>query len=696
MKIYWYWLLSFATLYAPASLAEVITDGSLGGDAHSVSGPNYSIAQSLGKTNGPNLFHSFAQFNINKSEVANFQTTPAINNIFARVTGGGISTIDGGVLINGKQDNSGHWSSGLHAVDLWLINPAGWIIGKEASIDVNGTLHVTSANGIGFNDGTTFLADSHNKSELTFVAPVDYQFKTGYQATIVIDQTSIAMQPQKDFAVMGGDIKIQDAHISAPGGQILLASNSGAGRWQENVQGLQQLSGQQGTISVTQSNPPSPLNPNLTVSKVVIGNETAHVGGGQIALTAQQINLTNTEISAIAQDEQRGGNVKLSADTISMNKSRIDTDAVGSQDAGQIAIAGKQLIMTGDDNIGSAISANSESASTGKSGDIVLSLPGGKLQMDASSISSVLNGDGAGGTISVTAKTVDMAKQSSISTSTFSNGDAGKIFLTADSLRMLNRSSIASDAELGHGNAGNMAISSRFINLDNSEILSFASEKSFGQAGNLTITNANTVTGTKWDATLMLNHSQISTSVNNPLGNGNGGNITANSGTLIMKGGFIQANSLRQDPLTKGGIVKVNARESLSSNGNLLLGGDLQEFTFTSRANVIQAVAPEGLSTQVEVSAVELYIAGQLAKVSADFANYHLIANDPCSVARGAKLSSLIQISHGGLPPNATDPASFTLTRYLTHLSNEQRSRLDAITPQLAVNQAVDTCVSVP
>jgi len=70
---------------APAAWAEATLDGSMGSTG-SFSG-NFTIADTVGKSVGSNLFHSFSDFNINAGESATFTGPASINNIVSRVTG---------------------------------------------------------------------------------------------------------------------------------------------------------------------------------------------------------------------------------------------------------------------------------------------------------------------------------------------------------------------------------------------------------------------------------------------------------------------------------------------------------------------------------------------------------------------------------------------------------------------------------
>ena len=109
--------------------AQVVTDGTLG-KAATLSGPNFQISSELGKSVGANLFHSFSEFSLQKGEAAVFTGPENVENILGRVTGGKISNIDG--LIQSE----------IAGANLYLLNPSGFLFGKNAEIDVDGAFSV--------------------------------------------------------------------------------------------------------------------------------------------------------------------------------------------------------------------------------------------------------------------------------------------------------------------------------------------------------------------------------------------------------------------------------------------------------------------------------------------------------------------------------------------------------------------------
>ena len=118
----------FLMLVIPGQLlAQIATDGSLGPPAQALTGPNFLIDPSLGAQAGNNLFHSFDLFNVNNGETATFTTSNLLENIIARVTGGSGSNIDGTIATTAP------------GASLWLINPAGFVLGADAVLDVQGS-----------------------------------------------------------------------------------------------------------------------------------------------------------------------------------------------------------------------------------------------------------------------------------------------------------------------------------------------------------------------------------------------------------------------------------------------------------------------------------------------------------------------------------------------------------------------------
>ena len=683
-------------VYCSLVTAEVVTDGSLGGIASDLSGPNYAITADLGQQTGGNLYHSFSTFNLATGEQANFSAGNGIQNIIARVTGGEISSING--TINSE------------SASLWMINPAGWVFGADAKINVNGAFHVSTADSVRFEDGSHFFADTAGQSVLTISQPVGMSFLKPQQARITLDNTILELPEQSTLSILAGEVSVNDATIKAPGGQVLIGAAASAGDWVVNEQGLQ-------TDNTTKFGRVNIVNENFIRNRdqqaIDISDQTGVNGGGKIQLVAGDSLLKNAKLFAFTSGDQQGGDINLqSTGNLDLVRTTLQTDTLpGSKgNAGSLTIAANNLSMTED----STVSASSQLSSEGRSGEIdininnALSLSGANTQ-----IINIVNGKGNGRRINIHAQTIDMSDVAVIRATTVGVGDAGDININSNNIIMQSAATIGNSSSVFNGEnagkGGQLTIKTDRLRLSGLDTLITSSSvanggpggevtiettqlnltdqaeiraRSFSQAdaGNIVISNrgqlivdnakitTQAVAGDGGQITinsqdLVLKNAQLTTSVEGI--SGDGGNINVESDTLTMNSGFIQANTSAQGG--RGGDINVSARQFIASQGVVEVGGQERlSFSADSGVNVIQAAAPDGVSGQVAVSNVELNIAGQLKPIQSGFSSRQSISGNPCRVARGQTLSSLVVAGKGGLPVNASEdlmlPASGSTT----------------------------------
>jgi filamentous hemagglutinin family protein len=137
------------------------------------------FAISNGVVAGNNLFHSFVQFGLLKEQTANFKLPNSpINQIFARVTGGTPSFLNGTVTIDGGGSPS-----------FYLMNPAGVIFGPNFQFPTGLPLTATTANGMLF-DSQWWSATGVNDYMALAKEPVAFGFTTTTPAAIVNRWTS--------------------------------------------------------------------------------------------------------------------------------------------------------------------------------------------------------------------------------------------------------------------------------------------------------------------------------------------------------------------------------------------------------------------------------------------------------------------------------------------------------------------------
>src|SRR2546430_5695917 len=131
--------------YAQTSITPTRGQGDLGTNVAPPAGGVYDITGGARPGNGSNLFHSFGAFSVGSGDVANFKNDSGLStsNIVGRVTGGDPSSIFGTIRTNDP-------TTGFGSANLFLINPAGWIFGATAALDVGGSFHASTAHYVRF------------------------------------------------------------------------------------------------------------------------------------------------------------------------------------------------------------------------------------------------------------------------------------------------------------------------------------------------------------------------------------------------------------------------------------------------------------------------------------------------------------------------------------------------------------------
>jgi filamentous hemagglutinin family protein len=193
------------------SQAQITLDGSLG-PREALRGPNYAISDSVGQIRGPNLFHSFGQFNLSQVARATFTGPDTITHILGRVTGGNPSNIDGTIR------------SQIPGANLYLLNPSGVLIGPHASLDMSGAFHVSTADVIRLADGGAFFAHPAAPSVLTVAPPAAFGFLSPAPAKITVQGSTLEAPTGKSLSLVGGDVEVTGGTLITRSGRLTLVS----------------------------------------------------------------------------------------------------------------------------------------------------------------------------------------------------------------------------------------------------------------------------------------------------------------------------------------------------------------------------------------------------------------------------------------------------------------------------------------
>src|SRR5215467_15142282 len=177
----------------------------------------YDITGGTRPGGGPNLFHSFGNFNVPNNNIANFLNNSglATSNILGRVTGGNISNIFGTIQ-----------TTGFGNANLFLMNPAGFLFGPNATINVGGMVSFTSADYLRLADGVRFNAMPNASADaLLSVAPVAaFGFLGSNPGAITVQGSHLTVAEGTGISLVGGNIAVQGGTLTAPSGQINLVS----------------------------------------------------------------------------------------------------------------------------------------------------------------------------------------------------------------------------------------------------------------------------------------------------------------------------------------------------------------------------------------------------------------------------------------------------------------------------------------
>jgi filamentous hemagglutinin family protein len=491
------------------SQAQMTLDGSLG-PRGPVPGPHYRIGADVGQIRGGNLFHSFGEFNVPRGGSATFAGPNTIANIVSRVTGGQQSVIDGRLR------------SEIAGANLYLLNPSGVLFGPNASLDVSGSFHVSTADYLRFADGATFSANLGQASVLTVAPPAAFGFLGQNPAAMTIEESVLEVPAGQTLSLVGGDITIvggPEGFLSAPGGRIQLASVASPGEVgfsrlelapDLQVDGFARLG-------------------RITLSQLALLDASGD-GGGSVLLRSGRLLIDQSNMFADNTGRMDGAglglDLRITADAVIRNGSFLTTDSVGAGRARDLRLTAGSL------HLDNAV-AGSRSFASGDGGNVgvnvgTLALTGG------AQISTSTFGTGRGGQLTVEASEVLSITGSGLFSNTYGLGDAGRLVISAPLLTMDNGGQIeaAASGDESRGNAGSLEVRVGRLTLTGGAEISTGT-RGAGRGGQLTVEASDTIAISGLETGLFTN----------TFGEGAAGRLVVSAPLLTMDDlGLIQAN----------------------------------------------------------------------------------------------------------------------------------------------------------
>jgi filamentous hemagglutinin family protein len=493
---------------------------------------------------GANLFHSFGQFNIGPQDISTFQngisfdvngTTLAAglptSNILARVTGGDLSSIYGTIQ-----------TSGFGNANLFLMNPAGFLFGPNATVNVGGMVAFTSADylrleGIGANG--MFHADPTQTSVLTSAPVAAFGFLSSNPNAITVSGSQFTVTEGSGISLVGGDITIQSdtlgdgtvqsARLTASGGQINLASVASQGEVSaadyapSSGMAMGNIGVSEGALLDVSANAAGTVRirgGQLTVDHSTISSDTVDVDGAPIAIDisiSDSVSLSQTTLPALtarAFGTGNAGNIVLSSGSLNGTFSTdafpaalIESHTIGSGRGGDVTILTGPLTVTGDP-FAPGLFIMSGTGGEGNGGHVAVTAT--DVQITSASIDTGANafgGSGSGGDLTIRAQSL-VVDGSSLGTDSL-GATAGVVDFEASGLVKISNGFVSNFSVLGEnpvrvkadtfilenspflsgtrsGDAGNLDVTARIVELSSGGILG-TSTVGDGRAGNVHI-----------------------------------------------------------------------------------------------------------------------------------------------------------------------------------------------------------------
>jgi large exoprotein involved in heme utilization and adhesion len=135
--------------------------------------------------------------------------------------------------------------------NLFFMNPAGVLFGKDAQLDVKGSFAVSTANYLKLADGGKFNTSLGGGDVLTAApvsafgflkapAPVSFAGSNTFDPNtgLVIQRKPLNVEAGKSFSVVAGDITVKSRTINGTGSRVNLVSVKSAGEAKLDLTGV--------------------------------------------------------------------------------------------------------------------------------------------------------------------------------------------------------------------------------------------------------------------------------------------------------------------------------------------------------------------------------------------------------------------------------------------------------------------------
>ncbi len=656
-------LWGLGALTGPRSEAQITVPRP--GEDLNLRGPSYLVPQDLGETHGQNLFHRFLEFNVDTDESVTF-TGGDVTNIISLITGEHASHIDGTIR------------SDIEGANLFLLNPNGVMFGANAQLDVKGSFHVSTADGVRFADGTIYTGDLRDEDRLIVASPVAFGFmreSPSRMNPLVIEGSLLRVPTGERLSVVGGDITMAGGSLSAAGGSLNLIGVGTA--FQGDVPldtnapspvltgdfenfgedfGTIKLSG--GAALSTDGNSGGQIvirSGQLTIDQSAITSSNDGMmdspGVGidiQVTGTVRLLNRSEVTSGVARLGRGRGGDIRVKANEIFIAEgASITTSGVGPGRAGDVWVHAETSVTIQDPG-GDGPSTGIFSFAGFASQAGLIEVRGGSLVMDggvigASPDANIGRRSPRSGGVTVEVDRLRLSDGARIDSRTSGDFPGGTVNVTVKEAALLTDRSVITVGTAGAANAGDINIAVRQIILQGgSEIAS--ESNGLGAAGTITITTSE----------ITLSASTITTNADQA----NGGNIEIKAGNLHLNNGSITATVNEEQGM--GGNITIDseliilledseiiAQASEGQGGNI---GIVAKGFVADETSLIDASSDQGINGTVNIESI-IDLSENVAQLPLGFAEPITLFEEPCAERlRGGQASSFVVSGRAGVP----------------------------------------------
>jgi large exoprotein involved in heme utilization and adhesion len=432
------------------------------------------------------------------------------------------------------------------------MNPAGFLFGPNATVNIGGMVTFTSADYLRLADNARFNAIPHTRPDMLLsAAPVAaFGFLGSNPGAITVQGSHLSVAEGTGISLVGGDIQITGGTLEAPSGQINLVSIAGRGDAGVSAAGIAVTAGTpMGKIVVSGGNQPSDL-----ARFDASGDE-----GGAVVIRGGQLSLARTEITTDARTTNHtgAGIVVEATDSAILDGVIFATHTSGFPNPDTVGGAGP-VSLTAPSVTASNVTIDTSAFNEGPGGDVAINI--GSLTASTLQIFSFVHGNSPGpasGNVSIRATGNVTLQNGAISTAAFGARDAGQIAVQVATLTLTDGAAIHSGSQPGSsGGGGNIVINVRNLIMQTSfivpQISTYTASVSHGGDISVAATGAVMISRGAIDARTDLGHAE-------------GGSITLSTPRLTLDHfGQITTTTFGD---TRAGDISVNVRSLNMLNG---------------------------------------------------------------------------------------------------------------------------------